>query len=139
MIGKTKGDRKMTSLGNQIQEARKKANMTQAQLADALGISREEVAAWEKDEQRPEKKMLQKMGDQFDTVLLDPVSVEAQRKSDEKLEKVKAAEFQGKKGGLFSGNSSAEDGGGSKMWLIPLALALVLALAVYLLLQPRIS
>lgn len=129
----------MTSLGNQIQEARKKANMTQAQLADAMGVSREEIAAWEKDEQVPSKKLLQKMGDQFGTVFFDPGSVEAQRKSDEKLEKVKAAEFQGKTGGLFGGNAAEGSGGNSKMWLIPLALALVLALAVYLMLQPKID
>ena len=128
----------MTSLGNQIQEAREKANMTQAQLADALGVSREEIAAWERDAQVPEKKMLQKVGDRLGTVFFDPGSLEAQRKSDAKLEKVKAAEFQGKKGGLFGGDSS-EDGGSSKMWLIPLILALVLALAVYLLLRPKIS
>lgn len=42
------------SLGNQISYYRKKANITQAQLAEALDVSFQAVSSWERDEYAPD-------------------------------------------------------------------------------------
>ena len=40
--------------GQRIYEARKKAGMTQEELADRLGVSRQAVSKWESDAAYPE-------------------------------------------------------------------------------------
>ena len=42
------------SLGTKIQEARKKLNITQEQLADMLDVTRQSVSRWESDIAFPE-------------------------------------------------------------------------------------
>lgn len=125
----------MTSLGKQIQEAREKIKMTQEELADAMGVSAEDIAAWENDESTPKEKQLQAMGDKLGTVLLDPRSAAARQKADAKLEQVKEAEFLGKK----THGSGMGNPGQSKMWLIPLAAAALLAILLFGWIQPQIS
>jgi len=129
----------MNMLGNQIQDARKKANMTQAQLAGFVGVSPEEIASWEKNETKPDKEQLQAMSDKLGVVLFNPQSVEAQRKSDEKLEQLKAAEFQGKKSVGTGKKGSGEEISSKLTWLIPLALMLFLMMIVFVLVQPSIN
>lgn len=54
-------------LGNKIRELRKKANLTQKQLADKLGISEQSVAHYESNRRSPDPYMLQKIASLFDT------------------------------------------------------------------------
>jgi len=129
----------MTSLGNQIQDAREKMHMTQAELANALGVSREDIAAWESGDRTPDRKQLSALGDKLDTVFFDARSAEAQMKADEKLEQVKAAEFKNQGGGLFGNKNGAENGRGKSLWMIPLVLSLVLAGVLLLVLQSSMS
>lgn len=42
------------SLGNKLAEARKKQNLTQEQLAERLGVTRQAVSRWESDAAYPE-------------------------------------------------------------------------------------
>ena len=42
------------SLGNKLAEARKRQNLTQEQLADRLGVTRQAVSRWESDAAYPE-------------------------------------------------------------------------------------
>ena len=125
----------MTSLGNQIREAREKKGMTQEELAGAVGVGKEDIAAWENDERTPKEKQLQAMGDKLGAVLLDPRSADARQKADAKLEQVKEAEFLGKK----THGSGMGNLGQSKMWLIPLAAAALLAILLFGWIQPQIS
>jgi len=53
------------NIGQNIKKLRKKAKMTQYQLADELYVSRELVAKWEKDERRPSCEMLKRMSKLF--------------------------------------------------------------------------
>ncbi len=54
-------------LGNKIRELRKKANLTQKQLADKLGISEQSVAHYESNRRSPDPYMLRKIASLFDT------------------------------------------------------------------------
>ena len=45
---------KSNSIGNKITEARKKINISQAQLADRLFISPQAVGKWERGESMPD-------------------------------------------------------------------------------------
>lgn len=48
-------------LGDEIKEVRKKAGMTQMELAERLGVSKGAVAMWELNQRSPSVKMLQKI------------------------------------------------------------------------------
>ncbi len=47
--------------GNEIKAVRKKAGMTQTELAEQLGVSKGTVAMWELNQRCPSVKMLQKI------------------------------------------------------------------------------
>lgn len=47
--------------GDEIREARKKAGMTQTELAERLGVSKGTVAMWELNQRCPSVKMLRKI------------------------------------------------------------------------------
>lgn len=47
--------------GDEIKAARKKAGMTQTELAEQLGVSKGTVAMWELNQRNPSVKMLQKI------------------------------------------------------------------------------
>ena len=53
-------------LGKQIYELRKKANLSQEQLADVLGVSRQSISKWESDIAYPETDKLIELGKLFD-------------------------------------------------------------------------
>lgn len=49
------------SLGNKLAEARKKQNLTQEQLAEQLGVTRQSVSRWESDAAYPETDKIVRM------------------------------------------------------------------------------
>ena len=49
------------SLGNKLAEARKKQNLTQEQLAERLGVTRQAVSRWESDTAYPETDKIVRM------------------------------------------------------------------------------
>ena len=49
------------SLGNKLAEARKKQNLTQEQLAERLGVTRQAVSRWESDAAYPETDKIVRM------------------------------------------------------------------------------
>ena len=49
------------SLGNKLAEARKKQNLTQEQLAERLGVTRQAVSRWESDSAYPETDKIVRM------------------------------------------------------------------------------
>ena len=54
-------------LGESIRKLRKKANLTQEQLAEALGVSASAVHKWESDKATPELEMLVDIAEFFET------------------------------------------------------------------------
>ena len=55
----------MNDLGKRIQDERKKLNLTQAQLADKIGISHTQMAPYEIKEVQPPADVLQRLSDLF--------------------------------------------------------------------------
>ena len=55
----------MDTLGKRITEYRKKYNMTQEQLAEAMGVSSQAVSKWENDISCPDISMLPKLSELF--------------------------------------------------------------------------
>jgi len=51
------------ALGDAIRNARVAASMTQAALAKELGVSRQTVSGWEAGRYRPQRRLLDKLGD----------------------------------------------------------------------------
>ena len=54
------------SLGNKLAEARKKQNLTQEQLAERLGVTRQAVSRWESDTAYPETDKIVRMAQILD-------------------------------------------------------------------------
>lgn len=80
------------SLGTNLQFLRKKENMTQEQLAEVLGVSRQSISKWESDSSYPETDKIMQMCDMFhcnmDTLLrgnLEETVVEDTAKYDENM------------------------------------------------------
>lgn len=57
--------------GQRIKAARKKANMTQAELATLLEIPFQSVSQWERDIRRPKKETLEKIAEKLGVFYLD--------------------------------------------------------------------
>ena len=57
------------TLGEKLAKARKEKNITQEQLADYLGISRQSISKWESDVAYPETDKLIRMSELFDCSL----------------------------------------------------------------------
>lgn len=88
------------SVGERIAELRKKRNISQAQIADALGISRQAVSKWENDQSAPDMLNLIRLADLLDTdteylatgnhskAKADPAVVHVIQKVDNVVEKV---------------------------------------------------
>lgn len=55
------------SIGERITELRKKQNMSQGQLADAMGVSRQAVSKWENDQSSPDTLKLIQLAETLDT------------------------------------------------------------------------
>ncbi len=53
------------SMGSKIAEARRKNNLTQEQLAEQLGVSRQAVSRWESDSAYPETDKIVRMAELF--------------------------------------------------------------------------
>ena len=51
----------LMSIGNKLAEARKAANLTQEQLAERLGVTRQAVSRWESDAAYPETDKIVRM------------------------------------------------------------------------------
>lgn len=56
---------------NRIKELREKAKLTQAELADSLGVKRVTVAQWERGENKPRIDTLIKMSKLFQVTIDD--------------------------------------------------------------------
>ncbi len=54
------------SLGNKLAEARKKQNLTQEQMAEKLGVTRQAVSRWESDAAYPETDKIVRMAQLLD-------------------------------------------------------------------------
>ena len=54
-----------TKMGNQLRELRKKANITQAELAVRLGVQQSAISHWERGDNLPETRNLLKMSEIF--------------------------------------------------------------------------
>lgn len=57
--------------GQRIRAARKKANMTQAELAEMLEIPFQSVSQWERDIRNPKKETLEKIAEKLGVYYLD--------------------------------------------------------------------
>lgn len=55
------------SIGERIAQLRKKKSLSQGQLADMLGVSRQAVSKWENDQTSPDTMNLIRMADALDT------------------------------------------------------------------------
>lgn len=55
------------SIGERITDLRKKQNMSQGQLADAMGVSRQAVSKWENDQSSPDTLKLIQLAETLDT------------------------------------------------------------------------
>lgn len=53
----------MTEVGKAIAEARKKAGMTQVELAKAIGVKQSQIANWESGWRNPKLEALMKISD----------------------------------------------------------------------------
>jgi transcriptional regulator with XRE-family HTH domain len=53
--------RSMYKLGEQIAQARKSAKITQEKLADELGLTRQAISSWERDNSQPDIDMVIKL------------------------------------------------------------------------------
>jgi len=53
-------------LGQRLKQLRKEKGMTQAELAEALGVSTGTVAMWETNKRKPTFEMLERLSDIFD-------------------------------------------------------------------------
>lgn len=51
----------MTTIGTRIRAARKRAKLSQDQLAQRVGVSRAAVGTWERDEKEPRKAVMKKL------------------------------------------------------------------------------
>lgn len=64
------------SLGSRIAELRRKANLSQEQLANAIGVSRSTISMWETGKRTPDAESLKRMADIFgvsvDSIVRDP-------------------------------------------------------------------
>lgn len=67
------------SLGENIYRLRTERNLSQEELADALGISRQSVSKWENDSAVPELEKLLKLSEIFDITLDELVGRDAQQ------------------------------------------------------------
>ena len=55
------------SIGERITDLRKKQNMSQGQLAEAMGVSRQAVSKWENDQSSPDTVKLIQLAETLDT------------------------------------------------------------------------
>lgn len=60
-----------SSIGDRIKEKRKSLNMTQTQLSDALGISRQTLSKWKNDKTSPDVVKLMMLCNIFDETIED--------------------------------------------------------------------
>lgn len=61
-------------LGKNIKEARKRNNMTQSELAEKLGVSKQVVSSYENGKRSPSYEMLLKIANVFCTTINDLLS-----------------------------------------------------------------
>lgn len=88
------------SIGERIVDLRKAKNISQGQLADSLGISRQAISKWENDQSSPDTIHLIKLADVLDTEVVylatgkkpvyeeAPIIVNMVKKVDRVVEKV---------------------------------------------------
>ena len=60
----------MESIGNKIFKLRETHNLTQAEMAERLGVSRQTISSWESGRTFPGANMLQEIQDSFGVDLL---------------------------------------------------------------------
>ena len=59
----------MADISNNVRRLRRQRDMSQAQLADRLGVTRQTVSGWERGLTYPDLPMLEKLAEVFDTDL----------------------------------------------------------------------
>ena len=79
------------TLGEKLAKARKEKNITQEQLADTLGVSRQSISKWESDVAYPETDKLIRMSELFDCSL----DYLLKENITEKVEKTETTNMQG--------------------------------------------
>ena len=70
------------TLGQRIQELRKQTGLSQEALGEALGVSRQAVSKWERDESQPDIATLKKLADIYGVSVLE--IIEPGRRSEPK-------------------------------------------------------
>jgi len=71
------GEAKQMSTGQRIRVARKKAGITQADLANKLDIPFQSISQWERDIRKPKMETLQKIADALDIDVFELVQIES--------------------------------------------------------------
>ena len=69
------------SIGKRIQTFRKQKGMSQQDLSDCLGITRQAISKWELDQTLPDLETLVKMAELFEISLNELIGVEENSKS----------------------------------------------------------
>ena len=68
----------MSSLGNSLYNARKSKGLTQEELAEKLGVSRQTISKWELDETLPDIRQAKSLAQLYHTTLDDLLQYDAQ-------------------------------------------------------------
>ena len=68
----------MSSLGNSLYNARKSKGLTQEEVAEKLGVSRQTISKWELDETLPDIRQAKRLAQLYHTTLDDLLQYDAQ-------------------------------------------------------------
>lgn len=68
----------MSSLGNSLYNARKSRGLTQEEVAEKLGVSRQTISKWELDETLPDIRQAKSLAQLYHTTLDDLIQYDAQ-------------------------------------------------------------
>lgn len=68
----------MSSLGNSLYSARKSRGLTQEEVAEKLGVSRQTISKWELDETLPDIRQAKSLAQLYHTTLDDLIQYDAQ-------------------------------------------------------------
>lgn len=67
----------MSSLGNSLYSARKSRGLTQEEVAEKLGVSRQTISKWELDETLPDIRQAKSLAQLYHTTLDDLIQYDA--------------------------------------------------------------
>ena len=125
----------MSTIGEQIKDARKAKKMTQEELADALHVARSSIASWEVGRRMPDLEMIMRLSQVLDVrfdvqqAVLTKDDIETTVQEDQLPDERTAADEQ----------MQSQKGKNKKIWVVgSIGLAICLIACVLLLIWPRI-